>query len=52
MLGSFTIHLAQSIDLASTENWDIGVCELTYHPNQTGTFRSVAIIGKTNPLIN
>ena len=30
---AFTIHLAQPIDLGSTEKWEVGVCEFSCHPD-------------------
>ena len=36
----FTARLAQPIDLVSTDRWEVGVCEFTCHPINTGTFAS------------
>ena len=50
-LKAFTTRLAQPIDLSSTDIWDVGVCEFTCHPTNTGTFASVQVISSNNALI-
>ena len=40
-LVSFTAHLAQPIDLGSTDRWEVGVCEMTCHPPNIGTYREI-----------
>ena len=43
--------MAQAIDLGSTDRWEVGVCEITCHPTNTGTFASVQVISANNALI-
>ena len=50
-LAAFTARLAQPIDLGSTDRWEVGVCEITCHPTNTGTFASVQVISANNALI-
>ena len=42
-LVTFTARLAQPIDLGSMDMWEVGVCEFTCHPINTGTFASLQV---------
>ncbi len=50
-LSAFTTLLAQPIDLGSTDRWEVGVCEFTCHPTNTGTFTPLQVISANNALI-
>jgi hypothetical protein len=51
-IAAFTIHLAEPVELGSTDNWAVGLCEppcpLQY---ASGTYGGVTIVGDTNILI-
>ena len=49
-LAEFTIQLAQRIDLGSTDNWEVGLCEFSCPP-KSGTLKPIEIVGETNALI-
>ena len=51
MHSAFTTHLAQPIDLGSTDRWEVGVYEFTCHPTYTGTLNSLQVISANNALI-
>ena len=51
MLGSSTAHLAQLIDMGSTDGWEVGVCEVTCHPPNVGTYKDIKNVGATKALI-
>ena len=42
-IAAFTTRLAQPIDLGSTDRWEVGVCEFTCQPINTGTFPSLQL---------
>ena len=48
---SFTIELAQPIDLGPNNKWEVGLCEFTYSPKFRGTVSPIMIIEHTNALI-
>ena len=50
-VAAFTVKLAHPVDLGSTDNWDVGVCEVSYPPSKTGTVSSYNVVGTTNVLI-
>jgi len=50
-LSEFTIQMAQRIDLGSTDNWEVGLCEFSCPPPKSGTFRPIEVIGEKNALI-
>jgi len=50
-LAEFTIQLAQRIDLDSTDNWEVGLCEFSCPPPKSGTLKPIEVIGETNSLI-
>ena len=50
-LSAFTVHLAQPIDLGSTDRWEARVCEFSCHPFNTATFDSIQIVSAKNALI-
>ena len=37
-IATFTDELARPIELDSNANWEVGVCEFAYPPNQVGSF--------------
>jgi len=50
-IARFTTELAQSIELGSSDKWEVGVCEFTYPPNSVGMSKPVKIVGDTTGLI-
>jgi hypothetical protein len=46
-LAEFTIQLAQRIDLGSTDNWEVGLCEFSCPPS----VRPIDVISTTNALV-
>jgi len=50
-LTEYTIQLAQRIDLGSTDNWEVGLCEFSCPPPARGTLRPVDVVGDTNAMI-
>jgi hypothetical protein len=50
-LSAFTTRLAQPIDLVSTDRWEVGICEFSCHPTNTGTFESLQIVSASNAFI-
>jgi hypothetical protein len=50
-LAAFTVKLAKPVDLGSTDKWEVGVCEISYHPHKTGTVSSYNFVGNTDVMI-
>ena len=52
-LVTFTIHLAQPIDLGTSSDWEVGLCENTYKPPRLELISGalIDIIRETNALI-
>jgi hypothetical protein len=51
-LADFIIQLEQRIDLGSTGNWEVGVCEFSCPPPlRSGNINPIGVIGETNALI-
>jgi hypothetical protein len=50
-LAEFTIQLAQRIDLGSTDNWEVGLCELSCPPPYPHTVKPYEPVGERNALI-
>ena len=50
-LSAFTVKLARRIDLGSSENWEVGTCELSCPPPNLGTIRPLHVVGETNVFI-
>ena len=50
---AFTIHLAQPIQLDSSSDWEVGLCEITYKPPKRQIINGVVIqfISDVNALI-
>jgi len=48
---AFTTELAQTIDLNSDDEWEVGLCEFTYPPVTVGNVRPVIVVGETIHLI-
>jgi hypothetical protein len=48
---SFTVHLAQSIDLASTDRLEVGVCEVICRHANVGTYKEIQVVTANNDLI-
>jgi hypothetical protein len=44
----FTSQLAKIIELDPSENWEVGLCELSYSPDELS---AAVIIGATNALV-
>jgi hypothetical protein len=43
-LSSFTIYLARPVDLGSKSKWEMGVCEVSCHPYNVGTYADLKAI--------
>jgi hypothetical protein len=43
-LSSFTLHLAQPVNLGSTDRWEVGVLELSCCPFNVGTYNRLQVI--------
>ena len=41
---SFTCHLAQPIDLGSTSDWEVGLCEVSYFPPKRVVMKGGAVV--------
>ena len=51
-LAEFTIQLAQRIDLGSTDNWEVGLCEFSCpHVKPANNDKPVDVVGETNTLL-
>jgi len=50
-IAAFTAELARPVELSSSENWEVGVCEFSYPPNIVGTFKQKTVVGDTTGLI-
>ena len=42
---AFTVELAQPIELGPSDIWEVRLCELSYHPNHVGVFKTSSVIG-------
>ena len=51
-LTEFRIQLAQPIDLGSTDNWEVGLCEFRCPPTYPHTVKQYELAGETNALIH
>jgi len=50
-IATFTAELARLVDLAFSDNCEVGVCEFSYSPNSVGSFKHTTIVGDTTGLI-
>jgi len=50
-LASFSNQMAQYIDLGSTDEWEVGICEFSYSPPVTGYLQPLDVIGNRHVLI-
>jgi hypothetical protein len=50
-LSSFTVRLAQPIDLGSTDRGEVGVCEVSCSSVNVGTYARVQVISANNAII-
>ena len=51
-LATFTIHLAQTIDLGKSSDWEVGLCEVSYQPPRPQIINGVIdFISEVNALI-
>ena len=50
-LAELTIQLAQRIDLGSTDNWEVGLCEFSFLPQKSATLKPIEVIGETNAMM-
>jgi len=50
-LAEFTIQLAQRIYLGSTDNWEVGSCEISCPPPYPYTSKPYEVVAVTNALI-
>jgi len=46
-LAEFTIQLVQRIDLGSTDNWEVGLCEISCLPPYPYTSKPYEVAGDT-----
>ena len=51
-IAAFTTRLAQPIDLGSTDRWEVGVGEVTFHPAKIRTFTTIQVVSANNALIH
>ena len=49
--GAFTVELPQPIELGPNDNWEEGLCEISYPPNTVCTIKSVNVVGDTTALV-
>jgi len=47
----FTAELLRPVELGSSDNWEVGVCEFSYPPNSVGTFKHMTVVVDTSGLI-
>jgi len=50
-IAAFTAELVRPVELGSSGNWEVGVCEFSYPPNSVGTFKHTKVVGDTTGLI-
>jgi hypothetical protein len=50
-LAAFTAELAQTIDLEPNDEWEVGLSELAFPPQQAGTVKPVTVVGQHHALI-
>ena len=50
-IGAFTVELPQLIELGPTDNWEVGLCDISQPPNTVGTLKSVEVVGDTTALV-
>ena len=50
-IAAFTVQLAKTIELGPSENWEVGLCELSHPPPTTGNLRPLVVVGDTNALV-
>jgi len=50
-IAAITAELARPVELGSSDNWEVGVCEFTYPPNSVGTFKHTTVVGDTTGLL-
>lgn len=50
-IAAFTIQLAKTIELGPSENWEVGLCELSHPPPTVGTITPALLVGDTNALV-
>ena len=50
-IGAFTVELPRPIELGPNDKWEVGLCEISYPPNQVGTLKSVNVVGDTTVLV-
>jgi hypothetical protein len=43
-IAAFTSQLAKTIELDPSENWEVGLCEISYSPNNVGTIKPAIIL--------
>jgi len=50
-ISAFTAELTRPLELGSSDNWEVGVCEFYYTPNSVGTFKHTTAVDDTTGLI-
>jgi len=50
-MGAFTADLPHPIELGPNDKWEVGLCEISYPPNQIGTLKSVNVVGDNTVLV-
>jgi len=50
-IGAFTVELPQPIELGPKDNWEVGLCEISYPPNTVGTLKPLNVVGDTTALV-
>ena len=44
-------HSRLSIEIGGNDNWEVGLCEISYSPNTVGTLKSLDVVGATTALV-
>jgi len=52
MIGSFTVELPQAIELGPKDNWEVGLCEISYCTNALGTIKPLNVFGDNTALVD
>jgi len=51
-LSEYTIQLVRRIDLGSTDNWEVGLCEFSCPPPlRSGNIKPIDVIGENNVMV-
>ena len=48
---AFMVELPEPIELGLNDNWEVRLCEISYHPNTVGTLNCVKVVGDITALV-